>query len=496
MATADRTPEPSTRATLKDEDIRDAVAATPPWSFWTSVETPARAAVRRREATYRRLLAAADLVSVAAALLIGVLVIDGHGLTAVVLLGFPAVIVVAKGLGLYDRDQHLLNKTTLEEVPDLFQMTVLTAFALWVLDGLVVQGILSSSGALALCVTLFVCLIATRTLARRVGRRIAPVERCVVLGHEAIAEELVAKLEADRGIAVEFVPLEGISDGRLDDPRRLAEVAAFLVENEIHRVVLAGTLGDRNREELNPVIGEIKSLGVRISLLPSVSRTGRSSFELDRVDGIALLGSRGYEFSRSSRWLKRAMDLAISGTALAMMAPVLVAIAVAIRLDSSGPVLYRQIRIGRHGQPFEMLKFRTMHERAHERRRTLSHLNQVTGGLFKLDRDPRVTRVGRLLRSFSIDELPQLWNVMRGQMSLVGPRPLITEEDRLIQGWHRQRLALTPGITGYWQVLGSARVPLDEMLRLDYSYVQNWSAWDDVKLLLRTVPLVLRRRGI
>jgi lipopolysaccharide/colanic/teichoic acid biosynthesis glycosyltransferase len=107
-----------------------------------------------------------------------------------------------------------------------------------------------------------------------------------------------------------------------------------------------------------------------------------------------------------------------------------------------------------------------------------------------------VTRVGRFLRSFSIDELPQFWNVLRGRMSLVGPRPLVTEEDRLIEGWHRQRLELTPGMTGYWQVLGSARVPLEDMLRLDYSYVQNWSAWEDVMLLMRTVPLVARRRGV
>ena len=190
------------------------------------------------------------------------------------------------------------------------------------------------------------------------------------------------------------------------------------------------------------------------------------------------------------------MDLTISAAALVLVAPVLAVIAIAIRLDSKGPVLYRQTRIGRHGQPFEMVKFRTMYERAHEQRECLAHLNGASGGLFKIEDDPRVTRLGRFLRSFSIDELPQFWNVLRGGMSLVGPRPLITEEDRLIEGWHRQRLALTPGMTGYWQVLGSARVPLEEMVRLDYSYVQNWSAWEDVMLLMRTVPLVARRRGV
>ena len=147
------------------------------------------------------------------------------------------------------------------------------------------------------------------------------------------------------------------------------------------------------------MIGEIKRLGLRISLLPSVSRTGRSSFEVDRIDGITLLGPRGYEFSRSSRILKRAMDLTISAAALVLLAPVLAVIAIAIKLDSKGPVLYRQTRIGRHGQPFEMVKFRTMYERAHEQRERLAHLNGASGGLFKIEDDPRVTRLGPFLRT-------------------------------------------------------------------------------------------------
>ena len=496
MASAESISEPSTPTGLTDETAADAVAAAPPWSVFTPVKRSAQDAVRRRDAIHRRLLAAADLLSTAAALLLGVIVVAGQALSPLVLLTLlPAVVVVAKALGLYDRDQHLLKKTTLEEIPTLFHMTILTAFAVWVLAGLLDGGARWAAGALVLWATMFVGIVTTRTLARMVGRRLAPPERCVVIGGEAIADELVAKLEADPGIMVEFVQLDDVHE-RLDDPRKLAEVGAFLLDHQIHRVVLAGSLGDRNREELLPVIGEIKRLGLRISLLPSVSRTGRSSFEVDRVDGITLLGARGYEFSRSSRILKRAMDLTISAAALVVLGPLFAVITIAIKLDSRGPVLYRQTRIGRHGQPFEMVKFRTMYERAHEQRERLAHLNGASGGLFKIQNDPRVTRVGRFLRSFSIDELPQLWNVLRGQMSLVGPRPLVTEEDRLIEGWHRQRLELTPGMTGYWQVLGSARVPLEDMVRLDYSYVQNWSAWEDVMLLMRTVPLVARRRGV
>jgi lipopolysaccharide/colanic/teichoic acid biosynthesis glycosyltransferase len=190
------------------------------------------------------------------------------------------------------------------------------------------------------------------------------------------------------------------------------------------------------------------------------------------------------------------MDLAISGAALVFFAPLLAVAAIAIKAGSPGPVFYRQVRVGRHGEPFRMLKLRTMYENADRMRADLGHLNEAGGGLFKIVDDPRVTRVGRILRSLSLDELPQLWNVLRGEMSLVGPRPLVAEEDRLIEGWHRQRLSLTPGMTGYWQVLGSARLPLDEMVKLDYAYVQNWSAWHDVQLLLRTIPFVAKRRGM
>jgi lipopolysaccharide/colanic/teichoic acid biosynthesis glycosyltransferase len=137
-----------------------------------------------------------------------------------------------------------------------------------------------------------------------------------------------------------------------------------------------------------------------------------------------------------------------------------------------------------------------MFDNAHSMRAELEHLNEARGGLFKIADDPRVTRVGRLLRSWSLDELPQLINVVRGEMSLVGPRPLVVEEDRLIRGWHRSRLTLTPGMTGYWQVLGSSRVPLDEMVKLDFAYVQNWSVWNDIQILLRTIGFIGARRGI
>jgi len=178
------------------------------------------------------------------------------------------------------------------------------------------------------------------------------------------------------------------------------------------------------------------------------------------------------------------------------VAPLFLVIALAIKLEDRGPVFFRQKRVGRHGKHFDLLKFRTMVPNAEALKDSLRDRNEAQAGLFKIADDPRVTRVGKLLRKSALDELPQLLNIIRGEMSLVGPRPLVIDEDRHVEGWYRRRLELMPGMTGPWQILGPARVPLNEMGAMDYLYVANWSLWGDVKILLRTVPHVLGRRGL
>ena len=188
------------------------------------------------------------------------------------------------------------------------------------------------------------------------------------------------------------------------------------------------------------------------------------------------------------------MDLLLAAPLLILAAPLLGLLAIAIKLDSRGPVFFAQERVGRAGRHFRLFKLRTMVADAEQRRAEL--LAQSTDpGWLKLDHDPRITRIGRRLRRLSLDELPQLWNVVRGEMSMVGPRPLIPAEDEHVQGWARGRLDLTPGITGYWQVLGRTRIPFEEMVKLDYLYVMNWSLWEDVRLMLRTLPVVVGGRG-
>ena len=214
------------------------------------------------------------------------------------------------------------------------------------------------------------------------------------------------------------------------------------------------------------------------------------------MHGSVFLGVRRFGLTTSEERVKRVIDVVGALLLLLLGAPFLLLVALLIRLDSPGPALFRQVRVGRDGRRFRIYKFRTMVIDAEERKASLMALNEAGDGLFKLSDDPRVTRLGRLLRKTALDELPQLLNVLQGSMSLVGPRPLVVAEDQRVAGWHRRRLQLTPGMTGVWQVMGSARIPLREMMALDYMYIVNWSVWSDLQIMLRTIPFMLARRGM
>jgi len=234
---------------------------------------------------------------------------------------------------------------------------------------------------------------------------------------------------------------------------------------------------------------------VKVSVLPRLFEVVGSSMEFDDIDGITMLGLRRYGLTKTSWHVKRSFDLFVAMTCLFLLAPLLAVIALAVRLSSPGPILFRQPRVGRRGEKFEMFKFRTMYDGADEDKAKLAAQNEAAG-LFKITDDPRVTPVGRLLRRMSLDEVPQLLNVLRGEMSLVGPRPLVEDEDRKITGWNHRRREGTPGMTGVWQVLGPTRVSLDDMVKLDYLYRANWSLWLDLKILLRTAGHILAGRGV
>ncbi len=458
------------------------------------------AACMRRDALFRRLLVAADVVALVGAFVLTVALSHRSlQLTWAGIAGVPILVVCAKLTGLYDRDETLLRKTTLDEAPKLFQLATLVALVAWLTGGLIVQGQLDRHGALFLWLTLAALLLLARAASRAIALRVAPAERCLFIGDEASAETIRSKLTKHCGVNAEVVAhidLDKVASWSTDSfsVTRLAEIRDLAQTLDVHRAIIAPRSVDGG-EMLN-LVRTLKAVGVRVSVLPRLLEVVGSSVEFDDLQGVTVMGVRRFDLTRSSATLKRAFDLVGASFGLLAISPVMILAAVAIKLDSRGPILFRQLRVGRYGKPFHIFKLRTMTPDAESLKDSLRHRNEAQEGLFKIVNDPRVTRVGRFLRMSALDEVPQLLNVLRGEMSLVGPRPLVVDEDVRIEGWHRRRLELTPGMTGHWQILGPARVPLREMVAIDYLYVANWSLWTDMKILLRTVPFVMGRRGL
>ena len=455
-------------------------------------EAPTRPSVARRERSYRLLLATADGFAALVALYVAVTLIGDDQLRPGAVLVVPIVIVASKLMGLYDRDELILKKTTLEESAPLFQLATVFALITWLLDGVLVDGYLGNRQVLGLWGLLFVMSLLARTLAREIARRRAPAERCLLVGSSDATHHVIRGLRETRRVKADVIGRMPLDGSARPHHRVMADLEQAIVSGDVHRVILAPEHTDS--DEFLDMISLVKSLGVRVSVLPRIFEVVGTAVEFDTLNGVTVLGVRRFGLVRSSRAVKRAMDIVGSLLALIALAPVMVAIAISIRLTSRGPVLFRQTRVGRDGRRFTMFKFRTMVEGSDALKARLVGRNEADG-LFKISDDPRVTRVGRLLRCTSMDELPQLVNVLRGEMSLVGPRPLVVDEDSKIQGRHRRRLHLTPGMTGDWQILGSARIPLHEMVKIDYLYVTNWSLWGDVKILARTILYVFGARS-
>src|SRR5215217_3009062 len=446
--------------------------------------------VKVREGLYRRFLATADAFGVAFVLF----TVLAEAFEPLLLLSIPLVILLNKLAGLYDRDDLVLRRTTLEEAPALAQITGLTALVTWLLHDSLTTSSLTPAAVLAFWVSALAMLLTGRALARDLARRLSPPERCLMIGDPTSIQAVREKLEhgGEKTSVVASIPLSA-GAGMPSDLVRAEAFGDLVREHDVHRVIFAPTSTD-GADTLD-LIRIAKAVGVHVSVVPRLFEVVGSAVAFDNLDGLTVLGVPRFGLTRSSMFVKRAFDLVVAGVTLLLFAPVMAVIAAAIKLESRGPVFFRQTRVGRDGNRFEILKFRSMVAGADELKRELSHLNEAEG-LFKIAEDPRITGVGRLIRRTSLDELPQLFNVVRGEMSLVGPRPLVVDEDEQVQGLDRSRLHLTPGMTGHWQVLGSARIPMAEMVAIDYLYVANWSLWSDVKLLLRTVPHVLSRRGM
>ncbi|MBV9819720.1 MAG: sugar transferase [Solirubrobacterales bacterium] len=457
---------------------------------------------RGRDASLRWLLATGDAVAVFGALVLAMMLptAGGGDLNGLLwgLVAIPLTIVLFKVYGLYDRDMKRIAYSTVDDLPPLLNAVVIGTLLLWLYARVTPMVRLDLAEVLTFGTTAVGLSAAARFVIRYGSTRLIGPERALLIGGGERARTLAAKLSAHPEYGVEIVgslstdsdPGQPAAATVLGELGGLAGVAASV---GAARIVLAAD--DIDESALEPVLRECRARSLKVSVLPTLSHMLGVAVEIDDVEGVAVLGVNPPWLPRSSRLLKRTMDVLIASVMLIVGAPFFVLFAIAIKRDSPGPVLFRQERVGKGDCRFQMLKLRTMVSDAEQRRAELVACSNDPHWL-KLEHDPRVTRFGARLRRLSLDELPQLWNVLRGEMSMVGPRPLIPVEDERVIGWARGRLDLTPGITGYWQVLGRTRIPFEEMVKLDYMYVMNWSLWEDLRLMLRTLPAVLGGRGV
>jgi exopolysaccharide biosynthesis polyprenyl glycosylphosphotransferase len=428
---------------------------------------------------------------------------------SILLVTVPVWVLVAYGHRLYHLDSHRADYGAADEIGPVLQMATLWSWGTLIAVSAIQPQPLAVQRAAVFWALTVVGLMAFRSGARAFARRrIWYLQNTLVIGSATQSATIVRKILRHPEWGLNVVACVDVrSNGRFRgaDTRLFnlvpllaadTDVRSLVRRLDIDRVMLGPAMSESQRAEL---VCELSEHGVHVDLIPSWSDVVGARLDLHEMEGMPLLTLPRPGLSRWALRLKRALDLAFAVAALVLLSPLLIAIAIAIRLDSPGAILFRQRRIGRADRPFEVFKFRSMSLDADARKDEVAELNFHGGsndsGMFKIRADPRVTRVGSFLRRYSLDELPQLLNILRGEMSLVGPRPLIENEDRQIEGRLRKRLDLTPGLTGLWQAHGRSDIPFDEMVSLDYLYVTNWSLWGDVKLLIRTVSVVLRGRG-
>jgi exopolysaccharide biosynthesis polyprenyl glycosylphosphotransferase len=456
-----------------------------------------------RWSVLRQLLFSADLI---AAVLAGTIVALSSGLGSSEALAFALAVAAGWPLfafvfGLYAADDLGSWASGVGEAP---RMVVALLVLSWPLYAVAVAVDAASPVTTALVAVGGTALLSASARAggRAMIHRVAPLrQRTVIVGSGQVAGQLVRKLQIHEqfglhpiGIVDDELHNIGTPDlphlGRLDDLENVLRLHA------VDRVIIA--FSRASHEQLLKSIRACRDQGVAVDVVPRLFEfLDGASRALGSIGGLPLLSISAPQMSGASRAAKRALDVAVSGAALLALSPVLAVVAVAIKLESRGPVFFRQVRAGRGGRVFRVYKFRSMYADAEQRKVELHAVNDVSDGvMFKMHRDPRVTRTGRLLRRLSLDELPQLINVLRGEMSLVGPRPLILPESQALEeAWHERRLDLRPGLTGPWQVSGRSDIPFQEMVRFDYQYVAGWSLARDIGILLATIPAVLSGRG-
>jgi exopolysaccharide biosynthesis polyprenyl glycosylphosphotransferase len=439
-----------------------------------------------RDARRRRLLAVADI----AAAFVASIAVAGVAYATWALLFLPAWILIAKLIGLYDRDHRSIRHLTLDEIPSIAAWAGLGTAGLGLFMGLTDRGVLTVPEAVGATAVALLCGAIFRAGARMLHRHTTPPEVTAVIGDGQLAWAARRKVELFSDLHIEISddpPLATPGEGGVDE-ETLRQVA-----DRVDRIVVAS---DHMDPEWIGVLAEIcRESQVKLSVVSPLRGPASAAPRLSEIADLPVLEYDTWDVSRSAMLIKRVFDVMVAGFSMVVLLPFLPLVAIAIKLDSRGRVFFRQRRAGLDGVPFTVWKLRTMNADAEERLGELVDLDALDEPMFKLRDDPRVTGVGRFLRRFSIDELPQLWNVLRGDMSLVGPRPEVME---VVERYHPEdyvRFAVRPGMTGPMQVFGRGALTFNERMAVELDYIDNLSLSRDLRIIGQTIPAIIRGTG-
>ena len=481
-------PDPETLASrlasagLNSAETADSHAAADSIDAW-----PRRSSNETRDALLRRMLAASDILAVLfGALSVGFVFGDNVNALFWTITLAPLWVLLSKLVGLYDRDQRSLRHLTIDETAPLAVWALLGSAGVGLFFHLPIPGSLSISETGHLALVVFVSAFAVRGLTRHLWRSITPPERTVVVGSGPETEAFLRKVELFPETHLEVVA----SIPEMDFENLRGEDGWW---RSVDRIVVASAATDGRDVARLIAFGQEHS--IRLSVIPLTQGLFGTAVQLSRIADLPVLEYRTWNIGRSTLLLKRLLDFFIGLLALIVLLPVFALIALAIKLDSRGPAIYSQNRAGLGGRPFLMLKFRTMVRDAEEQLKDLVPFDKLAEPMFKLADDPRITRVGRVLRRWSLDELPQLANVLVGRMSLVGPRPEQVELVERYKPEHLFRISVKPGLTGPMQVYGRGRLKFYERLAVEREYIENLSLGRDLRILALTVGVVLGRKG-
>jgi exopolysaccharide biosynthesis polyprenyl glycosylphosphotransferase len=455
----------------------------------------------------KTLVVIADCMAVGLAVAVCLLFIRAPGTNATrwtaapLLLCAPAVWSVAIARQRAYRARAIVRRV--DELRRLVRATLLAAAELAV-AGAILNRPMPRVWLVALPPIALVLLTVEREVARRIFLRLrrkgALARPVVMVGANNEALEILGALSRDPATGYRIVGFVSDLDHELIDEQirdavfgRVADLDSVIAETNARGVIIASTAV--TTKVSNQLARRLTDRGLHVEITSTLRDITVNRLSIGHVDRFPTVYVAAVRRGGWRALAKRAFDIAAATALLVLLAPVLLAVALCVKLTSSGPVLFRQVRVGHRGDPFELLKFRTMVADAELRLEEVIDLNEASGPLFKIAEDPRVTRVGRVLRRTSLDELPQLWNVIRGEMSLVGPRPALPHESYVWEPAVRERLRVKPGITGMWQVNGRSSASFDDYVRLDLLYVDNWSLLSDLAILVRTLPAVFSRRG-